>query len=103
MDGKCQLCGFDGKLQKHHLIPQRTCRNRYRDAKDDPDNHAFICDVCHRTIHAYFTDNELRNGLNTLDALKSNERFASFLKWRSKHMDFDSNSTKMSNSKRWGR
>lgn len=97
---KCELCGFVGDLQKHHLVPQRTCRNKYKDMKDDPSNHIYICDVCHRTIHAYFTENELRDGLNTLEALRENDRFAAFLKWRAKHMDFNSNSAKMSNHKR---
>lgn len=97
---KCQLCGFEGPLQKHHLIPQRTCRNKYKDAKDDPSNHAYICDMCHRTIHAYFSENELRDNLNTIELLKKNEKFSSYLKWRSKHMDYNSNSTKMSRSRR---
>ena len=52
--------------------------------------------MCHRTIHAYFTENELKNGLNTLEALRSNEKYASYLKWREKHMDYNSNSTKKS-------
>ena len=97
---KCQLCGFAGPLQKHHLIPQRTCRNKYRGSKDDPGNHAYICDMCHRTIHAYFSENELRDRLNTIDALKADGRFSSYLKWRLKHMDFNSNSAKMSNSRK---
>jgi hypothetical protein len=97
---KCQLCGFEGPLQKHHLIPQRTCRNKYKNAKDDPGNHAYICDMCHRTIHAYFTENELRDSLHSIDSLKSNERFSAYLKWRSKHMDYNSNSTKMSRSRK---
>ena len=99
---KCELCGFEGPLQKHHLIPQRECRNKYKEVKDDPSNHIFICDMCHRTIHAYFSESELKNGLNTAKALKDNERFASYLRWREKHMDYNSNSTKMSNSRKKG-
>ena len=56
--------------------------------------------MCHRTIHAYFSENELRDGLNTIELLKKNERFASYLKWRLKHMDYNSNSTKMSRSRK---
>ena len=97
---ECQLCGFGGRLQKHHLVPQRTCRNKYKAVKDDPSNHISVCDLCHRTIHAYYGENELRDRLNTLESLKSDERFSSYLKWREKHMDYDSNSTKMSNHKR---
>jgi len=93
---KCELCGFEGPLQEHHLVPQRVSRHKNKYLKKDPANHVYICDMCHRTIHAYFTENELKNGLNTLEALRSNEKYASYLKWREKHMDYNSNSTKKS-------
>lgn len=96
----CQLCGFEGKLQRHHLVPQRVSRHKNKYLKNDTDNHIYICDVCHRTIHAYFTEQELKDGLNTIEALKNNDRFSKYLSWREKHMSYDSNSTKMSNHKR---
>lgn len=92
----CQLCGFNGNLQKHHLIPQSRCRKKYEKFKEDPNNHIYICDMCHRTIHAYFSESELEISLNSLKSLKFNEKFSSYLRWRKKHMNFNSNSTKMS-------
>lgn len=97
---KCQLCGFEGPLQKHHLIPQRECRNKYKAIKEEDWNHIFICDMCHRTIHAYFTEKELKDRLSTLELLKADEKFAAYLKWRMKHLGFNSNSTKMSNGRK---
>ena len=98
--GKCELCGFEGKVQKHHLIPQRVSRHRNRHLRQDPSNQIPVCDVCHRTIHAYYSEDELRDRLNTAESLVADERFAAYLKWRRRHMDFSSNSTKMSRSRR---
>ena len=57
----------------------------YRDIKEDDSNLVWICEACHRTIHAYYTENELRDRLSTVDALKADEKINSFAKWRAKH------------------
>lgn len=93
---KCQICNCDCDLTKHHLIPQVKCHNKYKKIKNDESNFIMICDLCHRTIHAYFTENELRDIYNSIDNLLSNEKFYKYVEWRKKHMKFDSNSTKKS-------
>ena len=92
---KCQLCGSEEKLTKHHLIPKVKCSGKYSSVKETEGNFIWICDLCHRTIHAYFSENDLRDNFNTEEKLRSNERFGNYLKWRRKHMGFRSNSTKL--------
>lgn len=100
MSDKCQICGSEEKLTKHHLIPQVKCHNKYKKIKNDESNFIWICDLCHRTIHAYYDENTLRDNYNTLEKLLSAEKFASYVEWRKKHMDFQSNSTKQSKKRR---
>jgi len=98
-EGKCELCGLECKLTLHHLIPQVKCHNKYKQMKNEDSNHIMICRQCHDNIHACYTENELRDGLSTLDSLRSDERIAKFSEWRRKHPDFDGHS-KMSNRRR---
>ena len=97
---KCQICGSEEPLEKHHLVPRLKCRKKMRDVRDDPSNHVYICPTCHRTIHAFFDERELRYSYNTLEALLGDERFSKYVEWRRKHPEFSSNSTKMSNDRR---
>lgn len=100
MKGKCQICGTECDLTKHHLVPQVKCRNKYKSLKNDESNFIMICNLCHRTIHAYFDESTLRDRLNTLEALLSDEKFSKYADWRSKHPDFKSDSTKKSKKNR---
>lgn len=97
---RCELCGFESALEKHHLIPQSTCRNKYKKLKNDEMNFLWICKQCHDQIHAFFTNNELRDVYNSKEALISNEKFNSYVKWRKRHLNYDFNSTKMSNRRK---
>ena len=98
---KCQICGSEEPLEKHHLVPQVKCKKkRMKDVREDPSNHVYICPTCHRTIHAYFDECELKYTYNTLEALLGNEKFAKYVEWKKKHPEFSSNSTKMSNDRR---
>ena len=94
------MCGCECKLTLHHLVPQVKCHNKYKKAKNEDTNHIMICDLCHRTIHAYYDENTLRDKYNTLEKILSDEKFASYIEWRKKHPDFNSNSTKQSNKRR---
>ena len=96
----CQVCGSSEPLERHHLVPQLKCKKRLKDAKDDPSNHVYVCPTCHRTIHAFFDERELRYSYNTLEALLGNEKFSKYVEWRRKHLGFSSDSTKMSNDRR---
>jgi len=98
--GKCQICGIEEPLEKHHLVPQNKCKGSKKNLKNDPSNHIYICGTCHRTIHAYFDERELRYELNSLEKLLSNDRFSKYIAWRRKHPDFRTDSSKMSKEKR---
>lgn len=71
----CPLCeryGPDLRLEEHHLQTRRK-------SKDDVEE---ICQECHKTIHGLFTHRELRDsrlGLDTMEGLLANERFAKAL------------------------
>lgn len=99
-EGKCQICGAQERLTKHHLVPQRVCRNKYKAIKNEESNLIWICDCCHRTIHAYYNEQELRDRMSTLESLLADAKFSSYVAWRKKHLGFKSNSTKLSNSAR---
>ncbi|MED0909801.1 HNH endonuclease [Bacillus safensis] len=42
---------------------------------------AFLCIPCHKQVHALFTNQELAARLNTIDALRQDEKLASYIKW----------------------
>ena len=95
---KCELCGVMDHLTQHHLIPRvKSKKNKYRESKD---NTITLCSMCHSTIHATYTESELRDNLNTLDKIVQDSRIHKYLLWRMKHLDFQSDSTKMANRKR---
>lgn len=100
MKTKCEICGIETKLTKHHLIPRVKCHNKYKKIENDESNFIMICNECHRTIHAYFSETELRDKFNTIERLMSNEKFAAYVNWRHKHPNYQFNSTKMSNSRK---
>jgi len=73
---KCPTCKREGDLQetKHHL------QTRRKDKKDKVP----VCEECHKQIHMLFTDAELRDprlGLDTIEGLLANERFAKAVKF----------------------
>lgn len=98
---KCELCGIEAKLQKHHLVPQRVCRSsrHSKDLKTDEANFLWICNECHRQIHALYTEQELRDRYSTKEALLEAEELKKFITWRQKHPSF-TGSSKMSSRKR---
>ena len=95
----CELCGLPCKLTKHHLCPQLKCKNKYKEIKEDPSNHIWICESCHGHIHATFTESELRDLYNTKEKLLAAPEIQKFIAWKRKHPDFTGHS-KMSNARR---
>lgn len=69
----CPLCEREGvAFEAHHL------QTRRKDRHDTED----ICVECHKSIHGLFTQRELRDtrlGLDTIEGLLGNERFAKAL------------------------
>lgn len=96
---KCELCGLEAKLTVHHLIPKVKCHHNLKDKEDDPENHLLICRPCHDSIHANFTENELRDFYSTKEKLLESEEIQKFIKWRRKHPNVNG-SSKMSNKQK---
>jgi hypothetical protein len=78
----CPLCDRAiPKLQRdeHHLIP-KSHGGRLT---------AVLHRICHRQIHAVFTETELARQYNSIDLLKQQEEMAGFIAWvRLKPDDF---------------
>lgn len=78
----CRLCERYGDtlcMEEHHLQTRRK-------SKEDVEE---ICQECHKTIHGLFTHRELRDerlGLDTIEGLLANERFAKALTYIKKLM-----------------
>jgi len=58
-------------IQEHHLRPERRAESPTVD----------LCRPCHKQIHALFTNEELREDYDTVDALQDAERLADYLSW----------------------
>lgn len=72
--GICELCGRqDVLLTVHHLTP------REEGGAFLPT--ALLCIACHKQVHALYTNQELAACLNTLDALRQDEKLVPYIKW----------------------
>jgi 5-methylcytosine-specific restriction protein A len=58
-------------VQEHHLRPEERA--------DSPT--VMLCRPCHEQIHALFTNDELREDHDTIDALRSADRLQAYLDW----------------------
>lgn len=71
---QCPLCGRmlgETNIDRHHLIPKS------RKGKDQYPIHK----ICHRKIHATFTEKELARRLNTWELLKEQPEIKVFVEW----------------------
>ena len=76
----CELCqrripveriDDPGVTQRHHLRPER------RETSPTVE----LCRPCHDQIHALFTNEELRESFDTIEALRDADRLAGYLDW----------------------
>lgn len=76
----CQLCRREiplneiddpAAVQRHHLRPER------RETSPTVD----LCRPCHEQIHAVFTNEELRESYDTIEALRNADRLDGYLSW----------------------
>ena len=75
----CELCRREGvsKLTEHHLIPrEQGGRNKAT---------VWLCEDCHKQIHALYTNRELAFRLNTLERLENDEKIRKYLRDIRKH------------------
>lgn len=77
---KCELCQRElvpgPTISEHHLIP------KLKGGKRGPTVMLHV--VCHRFIHATFSEGELARHYNTVELLLSHEAILKFVKWVSK-------------------
>jgi len=71
----CNLCNrqiADPKYkEKHHLVP---CSKGGKDV-------VVVCIDCGNQVHQLFTNNDLRDRYNTIEALKSNVDVQKWIRW----------------------
>ncbi|MEL6112892.1 MAG: HNH endonuclease signature motif containing protein [Pseudomonadota bacterium] len=73
----CPLCGRPipkhARQSIHHLIP------KLKGGAKGP--RVLLHEICHRKIHAVFTETELARNYNTIEALRGHPQIAAFVKW----------------------
>lgn len=84
----CSLCAREipsHLAEAHHLIPKSKGGKKTE----------FLHRICHRQIHALFTEAELASTFNTVDALLSNQEMRDFIDWiKKKPIDFQEGTRK---------
>lgn len=73
----CPLCDRPlgtVNVDEHHLVPKT-----FKGKETVP-----LHRICHRKIHATFTERELANHYHTFERLRENEHIATFIKWVAK-------------------
>lgn len=73
---RCELCGRDvppEMITRHHLTP----RQKGGKAED----RVPLCRLCHKQIHAVFSNKQLAGELARIEALRAAPQLASFLAW----------------------
>ena len=58
-------------IQEHHLRPERRAESPT----------VILCRPCHDQIHAVFTNDELRENCDTIEALRDAERLSAYIDW----------------------
>ncbi len=85
---RCELCGRHKPLSFHHLIPKKThSKRRFQrlfSKEERTGRGIWVCRLCHRQIHRFFTEVELAESYNTREALVAEPQMASFLAWARK-------------------
>jgi hypothetical protein len=73
----CPLCGRvlgDINIDRHHLVPKT-----FKGKEQYP-----IHRICHRKIHATFSERELLKTYHTWEALRGHEEIRAFIEWVAK-------------------
>ena len=89
----CPLCGRiipDDQRDEHHLVPKS------RGGRETQALHR----ICHRQIHALFSEAELEKSYATVEALLEHEEMRKFVAWVSKKPPGFYDGTKRSNRRR---
>ena len=77
MPDNCPICKRELgtiNIDEHHLVPKT-----FKGKEKFP-----IHKICHRKLHATFTEREMKNKYHTWESMLDNEDIQSFVKWVSK-------------------
>jgi hypothetical protein len=79
----CPLCHrpLDGNVTRHHLYPQKYGRKKGRKAHAEAFPVVNLHKVCHRMIHALFSEKYLAEHLNTIETLRRHPQMQPFLEF----------------------
>ena len=85
-DRRCELCGRQKSLTKHHLIPRGVHRKkRFQNRFGKKEMHQrslMICKACHAGIHDLIPDEkELAEKYHTKELLLANEAIRRHVAW----------------------
>lgn len=89
----CPLCGRpipEDQRDEHHLVPK--CRGGRKTQT--------LHRICHRQIHALFSESELEKRYSTVDALLEHEEIRKFVAWVARKPPGFYDDTKQSNRRR---
>jgi 5-methylcytosine-specific restriction endonuclease McrA len=82
---RCELCNreiIEGQESIHHLIPKSN--------NNGNGPMAILHSICHKQIHALFSNKQLAKTYNTISKLKAHKDVERFVKWvNKKPIDFD--------------
>jgi hypothetical protein len=70
----CGLCAVAVAQSRHHLIPG-----------DNKKPKVPLCQSCHDTLHALFTNKQLAKQYDSIEKLLTNERVRNWVDWRKTH------------------
>lgn len=74
MNDRCELCDRENIiLTRHHCLP--------REEGGKEEDIAYICEPCHKQIHALYTNKELAIRLNDIDKLRQDEKIGKYIKF----------------------
>ena len=84
---KCKLCARIRPLEFHHLIPKKVHRRtfyRKNYSRDQLNIGVWICRLCHKGIHKFYSEIELAKSLNNLESLKNDLKVQRHIEWSRK-------------------
>ena len=83
-DGCCKICDRDMRLTRHHLIPRETHKRYLKQGKytkEQLNQTAAICRMCHNAIHRFYTNMELAEHYNTVELLLQQDKIVRHAQW----------------------
>ena len=75
----CVLCGREGDMTDHHLVPKSQGRRQGVKLGEIPT--VKMCAACQGFLSKTFSNAQLANELNTVEAIREREEVQKFVKW----------------------